>query len=543
MKRTKLQKARYRKGLSQEALAEEIGVSRNEVSQWENGHRTPYPLYVGKLCNFFGVDDPAALDLQIQEDNPSDPAQGAMLTPAKQPDLPATDAQATQHLQEITYHPSSPVIHQISISGNQTNPLLTSSFTLSKNGVFLPNSLPIDIISTETSSIDCATWFGIMQAQIITNVVQWKKGVLLCDERQAQLDQEIRMFDQMMPLFNDEEKYSLSRRQALISIAMLPIALLKTPQQKAPSEIDIEEFLTQCTGSITAMWHLLKGKDFLTVEKILLESLPVLIMLSRKSSPYQEIAAQLASQNCLLMSLMSRHHGNNLALDEWYCREAVYYSEITNNRLLKVATLKQLADTCYYRSRYSDMLLTYERAWQYVTPTPGNDDISPLLRARICSGLAYACVKNGDAERAKGLLSQAQETFPQPVSVTNDYTPLYADCGVHSLYLWGGLTRRLLDQPEEAEKTLARVEQLAAKNIFIPERTRVEIITHQAAVAIMQGNMEAFCSYFTATMEGITRISSEKRRQEAIGVYRQAQQEWPGEKCVSELAHLFIPLH
>lgn len=437
----------------------------------------------------------------------------------------------------------SPIQFHAQNNDGQKPQLFTDVSTRSKNGILLPVFLPSDLIPTAAALKDCAIWFGMKQAHIITNIVQWRKHALFCGELQEQLDQEIKMFDQVRYLFDDGEKYSLSRRQVLMSIAMLPVALLKTTQQGSWYRFDIEEFLPRCTASITAVWHLLKGREFIAVEEVLLECLPTLITLSRKPSPYQETAAQLATQTCLLMSLMSRHHGNNLALDEWYSREAVFYSEITTNRLLKIGTLKQLADTCYYRENYGDMLLAYEKAWQYILTVPQTEKIPSLIHARVCSGLAYACVKNGDTERAKSLLSQAHEMLPQATSVVDDQTPLYADCGVHSLYLWGGLTRRLLDQPEEAGKTFALVEQLPLMNILVPERTHVEIITHQAATAIIQGEMEIFCSYLTATMDGIAHIKSEQRRQEAVHVYQQARQKWPDEKPVLQLADLFVPLH
>ncbi len=64
MKREKLRRARVKKGLSQEAAAHLIGVSRNTWSLWELGKEDPYPLNVGELCKFFGVKEPGDLDLE-----------------------------------------------------------------------------------------------------------------------------------------------------------------------------------------------------------------------------------------------------------------------------------------------------------------------------------------------------------------------------------------------------------------------------------------------------------------------------------------------
>jgi transcriptional regulator with XRE-family HTH domain len=67
--RHKLRVARIARGLSQRELAKKIGVTRGIISDWERGKVNPYPYHVGKLCSFFGVKDPAELDLvrEIQD--------------------------------------------------------------------------------------------------------------------------------------------------------------------------------------------------------------------------------------------------------------------------------------------------------------------------------------------------------------------------------------------------------------------------------------------------------------------------------------------
>lgn len=46
---------RMEKGMSQEALAEEVGVSRQSVSKWETGASIPDTEYVVKMAKLFGV--------------------------------------------------------------------------------------------------------------------------------------------------------------------------------------------------------------------------------------------------------------------------------------------------------------------------------------------------------------------------------------------------------------------------------------------------------------------------------------------------------
>ena len=63
----KIYELRRRDGLSQETLAEKIGVSRQAVSKWETGAATPELDKLRALCAFFGV----TLDELTGEDPPA----------------------------------------------------------------------------------------------------------------------------------------------------------------------------------------------------------------------------------------------------------------------------------------------------------------------------------------------------------------------------------------------------------------------------------------------------------------------------------------
>ena len=77
---------RKRCALSQEALAEKIGVSRQAISKWETGEAAPELSKLALLAKTFGV----TADWLISEDNPPESAaQGAS---QKQPAEPAPNA-------------------------------------------------------------------------------------------------------------------------------------------------------------------------------------------------------------------------------------------------------------------------------------------------------------------------------------------------------------------------------------------------------------------------------------------------------------------
>ena len=58
---------RNRHGLSQEEVAEKIGVSRQSVAKWENGDSLPDILKCEALADLYGVswNDPVRYDLKV----------------------------------------------------------------------------------------------------------------------------------------------------------------------------------------------------------------------------------------------------------------------------------------------------------------------------------------------------------------------------------------------------------------------------------------------------------------------------------------------
>ena len=51
----KIQKLRKQRGLSQEALAEKVTVTRQTISKWELGQSTPDLNFIAQLSDIFNV--------------------------------------------------------------------------------------------------------------------------------------------------------------------------------------------------------------------------------------------------------------------------------------------------------------------------------------------------------------------------------------------------------------------------------------------------------------------------------------------------------
>lgn len=77
----KIYQCRRQAGLSQEALAERLGVSRQAVSKWETGESVPEPAKLLALAKAFGVTTDYLLDDSLPEEPagpeaPEEPEQG-----------------------------------------------------------------------------------------------------------------------------------------------------------------------------------------------------------------------------------------------------------------------------------------------------------------------------------------------------------------------------------------------------------------------------------------------------------------------------------
>ncbi|MBV9707771.1 MAG: hypothetical protein JO125_10225, partial [Chloroflexi bacterium] len=134
----------------------------------------------------------------------------------------------------------------------------------------------------------------------------------------------------------------LSRRMALATLVAMPLMLVPAILAGQRSPLVLEEFLPECTASISACWHLMMGDGLATVEYALPKYLPLLVALARQPSKYQSIAGYLAAQGSLLMDLVSFHRLRfRQALA--YARQSVELARVSGERNLHVYALLFLA--------------------------------------------------------------------------------------------------------------------------------------------------------------------------------------------------------
>ena len=382
--------------------------------------------------------------------------------------------------------------------------------------------------------IDCPTWFAVKQAEITTLVNQWSGHALHCDELQVQLYSMMSQLDERQP-GHSPDAYQFSRRQALIGIAALALALLASGQQERQPVHFAEEFLPQCTAGIMACRYLMKGQDFFPAEQILAQYLPVLESLMQQPSKYQQVATHLALQCDILAGILALHQLRP-ADRERYCQHGIRYSQLIDDQSLQATVHINLASTFFYLADPNRALQIYQKAF------PSIQEYSPLTQSNfyVTQAASYALHRR-DAE-ARHSLDAAHQCFP--MHPEHDPAFLYADFGPSSFFMWEGVTllelaRHDLAQPQEAWNVFAQVEH-ADSRFIMSERSRIEIINRQAETALVLDDLDTFCGYLQRGIEGAKRLGSARRQQEAIENYWQARQQWPHETRVKDLAELFI---
>lgn len=385
----------------------------------------------------------------------------------------------------------------------------------------------------EQMGADGGTWCSERLARIVALITHRPRHMEVSDFEKL-LQRELHVFDEGKAMF-DAETYFLSRRNALLVIAALPQGWFHLSQRQ-PIFIE-EEFLPACTASIMACWHLLNGRDFTPVERILEKYLPLLAEWAWHPSLYRKTAAYLAAQAYLLRGLIELHR---LQFQQRICscRKAVEYATAADNPALLVKALTQLGNACYDHQLSADMLHAYQHAKYLLDQS--QPPLPAILHSKVLMGLAHAYAQQGKATEALNALREAHTVFPDETEEVPVY--LSADDGLFSLILFDGWVRLDLGKREsqqqyalDAAKALAYIDTLPP-TLFVPERIRMEITNRRAQAALVVGDLDAYCHYTLQHAEEMKALSSEKRRYERMITYKTALKRWPHEAKIAELA-------
>ncbi len=343
------------------------------------------------------------------------------------------------------------------------------------------------------------------------------------------------MFDASAP-YGEQPVFETSRRQALIALATLPLTL-GSSRSMPESNAAIEFFLSHCGASLTACWHLLKGSDLDTVDRLLNGYLLRLEAVARRPSKHQGLAARLASQGHRISGIIALHH-NHIRAREHHCNQAVGYATLAEDTPSRVSALISLASTYFYESDPVRAAKTYESALVF------DADMAPLQRSRTRAELSVVYGQLGRERETLESAELAEQLYPELPEQDPSY--LYAEFTRASLTLEQGLAYAALAQhrPEQgyqqtAADIFARIEQTAQTTV--PDRIRYEIINHQASTAVLLDDLDAFGGYLALGVQGAILLGSKQRQKEVREVWSLANNAWPTEPRLKTLGRDVMP--
>jgi transcriptional regulator with XRE-family HTH domain len=558
MKREKLVTARYSKGWSQEKLAEEVGVQRTAVSNWERGITDPYPIHVHRLCQLFAM---SAEELGLVVGGKRMAAkrvrsvEGAVVARSEAADgimkevrLEATLSQVMASTLEGAALSSLPANQSEALSAfsqairQDIIEVKQGTFFLPETEALVPVSDTILTLPIAAASAHHALWFILKQQQWEALVGRYHGHIQRCGELYVRLNQEFEMTKS--PLHDPDS--TISRRQAIGAIAVLPLSLL-TQMEGGKAQVLAEEFLPRCVASLAACKRLVYDHgDYGIVEYTLSRSEVILLGLVQQSARYRSAAAELLSPLYLLMGDVAWYRHHKLA-EIASIQQAVQYAGLAGKDTLFVNALQRLADAHHVRPIQADRALrplAMLDALQKAQPVI--EHVSPKIRSAVYITSATANAQLGKTQEALRFLELAGEVFPFAPTVDQEIA-LESSLNIPYLNLLKGIAYLELGEHDpayyqNAEDTFAQVEAFPATIASSTSTsTRIGIANCRAFAALKARNLERFKDCFTAGIQGAQSLGSEKLRKEAVAIYQKASYEvWPYESRVKDLAELFV---
>ncbi len=325
----------------------------------------------------------------------------------------------------------------------------------------------------------------------------------------------------------DADAEQLSRRQVMAALIGTPAAIFCARQGDNLSLLRAEEILTLCASHIPLCWQLYFEGGRAEVEKVLPDYIAQLSTLARHPSAYQKRAATLLSQAYQLASLLATQHQDYGAAST-AAQQGLIYGELAGDANLQVAALIRQALVSFFLKRSRPCLQAYQSALQLVSQA------SPLLRSRVCAGLAEVCSRRAQEHEARHFLEMAQQTFPSVAEDDPSYT--YTHFTYTSVSTYEGLMYLNLRQPDQSEQAFARIDRMISTDA-VPNR--LELMVHQAMVACSQGELERTGKLIELAVPMAGTLGSQLRADQIYEVYESMLGKWGDEPVVEELEDLF----
>jgi len=320
----------------------------------------------------------------------------------------------------------------------------------------------------------------------------------------------------------------ITRREAVRRLATLPIAMLKlnalTPTLGHPPEA----VLTQCTTGIIACWHLRKGKELHLASSAVSAYIPTLKEIVTTSTQHRKNAADLLVQCYLLKSTLMRHvESSNDAIA--CARLAETYSEVAEDPVLQVLSIRTLASTHYYANHWGPALRAAEKA-EYVQGKAKG--IPPIVKSYVYAGLATYQAQHGQREALTSLKHAHTAFFAQ--TVDND-TPIWIDHNLANLLLNDGTTHFHLGMFKKALDSFDQVKSTPTRSTLIGVEAVISQVLAEVSRDDEPRDMDFCIILWQQGMKEALALQSEQRFIEAVQAYTAMRAAWPGEARINAL--------
>lgn len=460
--RASLQAARKARHWTQQRVAALIGVDRKTYNRWETGETDPHPFGIEQACLVFGM---TAQELGLNDERDAD-----------QP-------QETEH-----------------------HVLITPSF------------LPVTTMRIEEQPADWNVWISLKQLSILTMVYS-QENTLGVREMQQTTTHTIRLIDHMLSHYQQQETQQLSRRQALASLAALPIAWSATPINHHLTK----PFLAQCAAAVTTSWHLFKSGDFSAIEGLLPLYVPALAQLAIQSSAFQQEAARLAVLTKILQGSVAMHR-LQFSVREQCCLEATTFAQYTRDPIIRGLAWMYLGYT-YSFCPPLRLAMALEALQKGMALLEGQT--TSLIYSDICLGLADVHAQLNHEKQALSYLQKAHTHFP--INWEHDEYALYAECGLNTLYQWSGKTYLNLAQTHPSQGYQRHAWDAIDQSMSITpisDRSMTETIIYRADLARLLRDLDLYRTNIEQGAHMALEVGSRKRLSEVYHIFQQTPTAW-----------------
>lgn len=471
-----------KKGLTQEALAEELKVSRAAVGKWCRGEARPHPDTALALAKRLGVEDPDDL---FQGERTKLKAAHEASFPKLTPD-----------------EENSPI---------ETIPNLTPSHSLQSLLSMNLTSRLLSIAHTDYPTPDT------MQVAVRTAI------------------QETDTMNMGNP------NYEITRREALCTLASLPaITLGQKPTFKTAQH---EELLRHCTAALEACWELYRGSDASVTQyafDCVSTYVPMLEAIAKDSHQYRKEALELATQYALLQTLLGwACVGAKESVI--YALKARDLSKETGNILLQLSAFPKLGWTYTQSNNYTEALKTMQEGAYVLKCYQSRKNNAPLpfgVIGNFNSSYAMVQADNGlSPDTALGIAVDSEPTKGHIALVEFQTTDKWWEaakvCSARG-------------DSKQAIKYLGKlmdVETLTYRycgNLQLSPRGligAINTLTH-ALLQSPKREMDYVIKTWKAAIEGAKILKSEQRYRDALSNFEIMKVLYPGEQAIMKLAPL-----